>query len=164
MYVWSQMSVMDAIEFVLKRNPGEYNWGYYPVDRADQTGARGFQWFESPGELLDFIIGKESIASNLTGDGIDEDGKRRLTSQLKQAIGSETALTPQLLKKINSTETWIEILWWGTFADLIAGKDEFSANVGKRFQERAASDRTQVSIPPEYLPQFLSFISDFHYS
>ncbi len=161
MYIWSKMSVIDAIELVQKRDPRKYSWGYYPIDKSEQTGARGFQWFESPRELLDFIIEKESIASNLTGDGLYEEGYRKLTFELKRAIGCDTTLTTQLLMKINSTETWIEFVWWGTFANLYTGNDGFSRDIINRFSEHLVSDKIKGRIPPECLPEFINFIRDF---
>jgi hypothetical protein len=160
MYDWENLHWAEAASKVQERNPGRFGWGYFLVEGMPY-GIGNFFWFDSPKELLAFLV---QIEPELHAHSLDKEQRGNLRMVLKK-IQSEAdmrnGLTEQLQKRINDEIDGEAIVWWGTFSELCAGGNEFSDNFITDFFERigeAGKDTTVITA--KYIPRFIKFLQE----
>lgn len=155
MYAWQKMSVDEAEIFVSKRDPREYQWGFYS---KPAFGDGQFSWFASVKELL-FYVSHEMSRGDCAflQDGsitIHKTKYLELKKAINKAIGESDILSANLMKKISKLLS-SEILWWGTFTGLCSGRNEWS----KHFIAAFLSDKNTKVLTTENIPEFINYIN-----
>ena len=150
MYSWQNMDYGKAGELVHNRDPRKCNWGYFASDTLPESGVGLFFWFESPAELLAFIVEIETRA-------LPDKKKVKKVQELIKRIKFKNKLTEELRKQINNILADIEIKWWGKFSDLCSGKSKFSREVINSYFGSSSYDKNQTV----YLPKFVEFCENF---
>ena len=151
MYTWE--GDPDANYKVLQRDPRQYPWGFYIEEMND-----GFlKWFESPKELLDFIVLEESeICTDIAEEIAD------IRNNLLSVLGASKTLNSTLLNAVNQilgnyNETRIK--WWGEFSKLCKGEEEYSRGKIESFAGYCSCKIE--TIPPEYEQKFVEYIHEW---
>jgi hypothetical protein len=150
MYSWQNIDYGKAGELAHGRDPRKFIWGYFASDTLPESGVGLFFWFESPAELLAFIMDIETLA-------ISDKKKVKKVQDLIKRINFENKLTEELRKQINNILGDIEIKWWGRFSDLCSGKSKFSKSVLNSYYGSSKYDKTKTV----YLPKFVEFCEEF---
>ena len=174
MYQWKDKDWDEAWGLVVERDPREFSWGFYQHGLS-MGSVGGFSWYESQNELLDFIAAEIRPYED---EELHIEMKTLLEDVLRQADLSK-GLTPQLRKRINSIigrrvsrggvlYYGTEILWWGQFSDLCAGKGAFARELVRDFLEyqeivgeKVQSDEEPAAIASDYVPQFVEYAKEY---
>jgi len=151
MYTWERDP--DAAYKVSQRDPRQYPWGFYIVDMNGGL----LKWFQSPKELLDFIVLEEpEMCTDI------EEEIANIKNNMKSVIGASRTLNSTLLNDLNNilvncNETRIE--WWGEFSKLCKGEEEYSREIIESFAGYCSCKIKTVT--PEYEQKFVEYIHEW---
>ncbi len=166
MHEWESVGAELAPKMVSTRDPRVFPWGFYAYDPNSAYGKGRFYWFTCIQELLDFI----TLHAPEPDDGDDcccgepHDGSEachRLKSIIEIVNTKENVLSPELKANITVATGW-PIPWWGTFAELCAGKDDFCKSIVRVYlAESGASINRPEIIDLDQIPGFAGMIMRF---
>lgn len=107
-----------------ERDPRLAPYGLYAGGSFALDHVRVFSWFETLGELADFLLEIEPQIYGIEGDELVE--YRRRVQPLVQRLKSQ-GFSPALRDDFNEAVKSDFILdWWGHFDELVAAKTEFA--------------------------------------
>ena len=160
MYSW--YGNPDATFELSQRDPRQYPWGFYVED----INSGFLKWFESPKELLDFIVLEEPEIHM----GIEEECEicpdveeiTKIRNNLQSVIGASETLNSTLLDDVNKILCNYDekrIKWWGEFSKLCQGEEEYSRELIERFAGYCAFKIKTVT--PEYEQKFIEYIHEW---
>ena len=116
-----------------------------------------FKRFESPKELLDFIVLEESkICTDI------EEENAHIKNSLQNVIGPSITLNSTLLDEVNTilgNYNDTRIKWWGEFSKLCKGEEEYSRELIESFAGYCSCKIKTIT--PEYEQRFAEYIIDW---
>lgn len=144
---------MAAYLEAARRDPRRAGCGYIAGDPA--TGALGaFLWFASPGELIAFLQGPEVELL-----AFEPDDERRIAASLRRVTRGVRSIARLDREALTAAfEGWTEIVWLGTFADLVGRGGSFVTDVRLRFRCAHGLGEHAGPIADDELDAFVHFL------
>lgn len=153
-------------EEIIERRPGEEWVGFYSYGDAPPAiggGTGCFTWFPDWAEMVEFI------AAVLPFNPPGPSGSDHLETQNKVRAAierhtSEKASPNSLRKELNLALTsYSQIDWFGTFADLKAGKGEFPQKVLASYRDVEDEDDAgkPEAVSADEEDEFLEFLGEY---
>jgi hypothetical protein len=136
------------------RDPRRFGFGYLAAD-PDSGAVAAFVWFATPRELLDFLTTTEVELLQF-----DDDDSVRIRAALTRVIGGTRDLKRLDRHALSAAvEGWSDILWLGTFADLVGQGGAFQTGIRADFRSAHGLAEHGGPIADDELEAFVGYLA-----
>lgn len=136
-----------------ERDPRRAPYGFYAGGSFALDHVRVFSWFETLGDLADFLLKIEPQIYGIEGDELVE--YRHKVQPLAQRLKFQ-GFSPALLEEFNHVvKDEFVIDWWGRFDELAAAKTEFAQQLVAWFLDEEEDARP---LADDELEDFVEFL------
>lgn len=136
MYGWEGRSFEDVSRLCARRDPRRFPLGSTTAGVvADDQRSEVLQWFRDHAEMSAFLLRMEPQRWGIRLLDLTrfKSAAEGVIVQL-DVLGPTEALRAALSER---TRPAFEVLWWGSFEELVAGRDGWPARVRHRYQQES---------------------------
>lgn len=147
----------DEANLANTRDPRRFPYGYQSGGSFVLDSARVFLWFDSISNLVRFLLEVQPRVFDIhPGEGLEQ-----YQAVLKPFLErtQQEGLSSDILAKVNDAIKDHAILdWWGTFDDILSGRQPFGRDILDSF---LPEEREGGSIMPEEMDEFVEYLSTY---
>jgi len=139
---------------VMDRDPRVFTYGFFSHDTGNGVGM--FSWFKDVDEMMEFLLNVEPKIFDIEGESLKDYTKT--ISEVEKKVKS-VGLNEELRSRISEyVFRDFEILWWGTFENLLKDEGDFAKERREGFLSDGEDELLNYNIPEESLEEFIEYL------